>query len=129
MFRFVTHNGWLLLLLCAAASSLHADVIDGEELVDPTRPLFVNRNTNDVDSSVLDMIRNVVPSSFNVSFIRVGSQSSMAVVNDQRVSVGDVIGGAEVIAIDRSSVTLSVNNQEQRISLFRDSVRAPVANQ
>jgi hypothetical protein len=102
-----------------------ADVIDGEELVDPTRPLFTNQRSNtDSDSTVAAMINRVLPSSFDLSFIRLGGNGAMAVINDQRVGIGDSIGGAEVVAIDRSSVTLSINNQEQRISLYDTDVKS-----
>ena len=54
-------NKFGILLLFFAASSAKADLIDGEELVDPTRPLFIGRGDSDTD--VLTMIRNVVPAS------------------------------------------------------------------
>lgn len=104
-----------------------ADIIDGEELVDPTRPLAVTRAQSSADDSVMNMIRSVVPSSFDVSFVRASSNSPMAVINDQRVTIGDVIGGATVVAIDRNSVTLSINDEERRISVFGTSIKAPAS--
>ena len=103
-----------------------ADIIDGEELVDPTRPLVMaSARSSDVESSVMDMIRNVVPSNFDVSFVRASSSSPIAVINDQRVTIGDEVNGATVVAIDRNSVTLSVNNEERRISVFGTSIKSP----
>lgn len=114
----------LSLMLCAY--SVNADLIDGEELVDPTRPLFVSSGSQSDSSSVLSLIQSIVPSSYDLSFIRAGS-SPVAVINQERVTLGDVIGGATVVAIDRSSVTLSVNGEEQRISLYGDTIKAPVS--
>lgn len=104
-----------------------AELIDGEELVDPTRPFL----PADIDNSLLvqELIRTVVPASFDLSFIRAGSSSPMAVINQQRVTIGDVIGGAEVIAIDRSSVTLLIDEEERLISLYDVSVKAAAVSQ
>lgn len=122
MFRYL-----LTVMLGLLVSSVtFADVIDGEELVDPTRPIFVNRSSPVEDDAVLDMIRRVVPSSYDVSFVRASSSAPMAVINDQRVTIGDTIGGATVVAIDRNGVTLSINSEERRISLFGTSVKTPV---
>ena len=113
-------------LLVQMPTLVFADQIDGEELVDPTRPLFFSMAPEGEGSAaVMNMIRNVLPSSFEVSFIRASSTSPMAVVNSERVTIGDSIGGASVVAIDRSSVTLSVNGEERRISLYGDSVKSP----
>lgn len=110
-----------------ASGQLVAEVIDGEELVDPTRPVSIEN----IDDSALvqDLIRNVVPASFDLSFIRAGSASPMAVINRQRVTIGDIIGGAEVVAIDRNGVTLLVNNAERRISLYDVSVKSTSLSQ
>lgn len=117
--------GFVLMLVLLAAAPVSAGVIDGEELVDPTRPLFyTQRSTTDSDSAVTAMINRILPSSFDLSFIRLGGSGAMAVINDQRVGIGDSIGGAEVVAIDRSSVTLSINNQEQRIGLYDTDVKS-----
>ncbi len=109
-----------------ASAEVMADQIDGEELLDPTRPLFFSTAPEGEGSTaVMNMIRNVLPSSFEVSFIRASSTSPIAVVNSERVTIGDSIGGASVVAIDRSSVTLLVNGEEQRVSLYGNSVKSP----
>lgn len=127
MFRMAAMKNILLIgMLMQATALVNADQIDGEELVDPTRPLFFSRvGSGEASVEVMNMIRNVLPSSFEVSFIRASSTSPMAVVNSERVTIGDSIGGASVVAIDRSSVTLSVNGEERRISLYGDSVKSP----
>lgn len=118
----------LLITSLLAGGSVLADVIDGEELADPTRPLMlVGTGSDATDSSVADMIRAVVPSSYDVSFVRASSTSPIAVINDQRVTIGDQVGGATVVAIDRNSVTLSINDQERRISVFGRDIKTPAA--
>lgn len=113
-----------IILLGFAAGNVHADLIDGEELRDPTRPLFVR--AQETSGEVLNMIRNVVPASYDLSFVRASSSSPIAVINSERVTVGDVIGGATVVAIQRSSVTLSVNGEERVITLYDQSIKSPV---
>lgn len=113
------------LLLGLSSSVACADLIDGEELVDPTRPLIMAVSLGQSNTDVMAMIRNVLPTSFDVSFIRASGSSPMAVVNSERVTIGDSIGGASVVAIDRSSVTLSINGEERRVSLYGDSIKTP----
>ena len=116
-----------LSLAALGSGQTAADVIDGEELADPTRP-FTLSNTSD-SSLVQELIRNVVPASYDLSFIRASGSAPMAVINQQRVTVGDIIGGAEVIAIDRSGVTLLVGEEERRISLYDVSVKTTSVSQ
>jgi len=114
-------------LLIQAPTLAQAEIVDGEELVDPTRPLFVSAAAMPEGSTaVMNMIRNVLPTSWDVSFIRAGA-SPMAVVNSERVTIGDSIGGASVVAIDRSSVTLSINGEERRISMYGEGIKTPVS--
>ena len=115
-----------LLLTLLFCGSLAADVIDGEELVDPTRPLFAGAVVESDDTGLPDRTRNILPANFDVTFVRASSSSPIAIVNDQRVTVGDTIGGAQVTGIDRNGVTLSVNGQERRITLFGSGVKTPV---
>ena len=114
-----------LSLAALGSGQTAADVIDGEELADPTRP-FTLSNTSD-SSLVQELIRNVVPASYDLSFIRASGSAPMAVINQQRVTIGDIIGGAEVIAIDRSGVTLLIGEEERKISLYDVSVKTSVS--
>jgi len=106
------------------ANQALAELIDGEEFIDPTRPIFATGNTE--DSSLAEMIRTVVPASYDLTFVRAGSSSPIAVINNQQVTIGDMIGGALVVAIERSSVTLLINDEEKRINLY-GSIKSPVS--
>ena len=99
-----------------------AELIDGEDFADPTMPLFYI--ATNVDDEVDQIFRTVVPASYDISFIRAGGDSSFAVINSVRVSEGDVIGGARVVAIDRAGVTLFIDNEERRINMYGNSVKS-----
>jgi len=117
------------LIGACVASGVAADVIDGEELIDPTRPLLVELAKvpeEEAGGSLLDMFRAATSTEFEVTFVRASSRSPMAIVNDQRVTVGDVISGATVVAIDRNSVTMEVDGLQQEISLYSTNVKSPV---
>lgn len=117
------------ILLTGVAQFVTADVIDGENLIDPTRPLFFSLSkTVPAGVDVSGLISNVSASSWDVSFIRASGARPMAVVNSERVTIGDLIGGAEVIEIDRNSVTLLVNDEETRISIFDTALKSQVQN-
>lgn len=116
----------LSLSIVLLSMSIQADVIDGEDLVDPTRPLGFIAGNND-DDSFLERFTGILPTSFDVTFIRAGSSNSIAVINEERVTIGDNIGGAEVVGIQRSSVTLLINGEETVISLY-DSVKSAASN-
>lgn len=108
--------------LVTVASLARAELIDGEDFVDPTRPLFYVDNS---DVGVVDQIfRTVVPASYDISFIRAGGDSSTAVINNVRVAVGDIIGGAEVILIDRDGVTLLIDDEERRINMYESRIKS-----
>lgn len=100
------------------------DVIDGEDFVDPTRPLLFRDSVNLREQNLATgRQRNGSSPGFNVSFIRADGAVPVAVVNNARVTVGDLVGGAEVVSIARNRVTLLVDGQEQVISIFNPAVK------
>ena len=108
--------------MLSLAPIARAELIDGEDFVDPTMPLFYIESS--VDDEVDQLFRTVVPASYDISFIRAGGDSSFAVINSVRVSEGDVIGGARVVAIDRAGVTLFIDNEERRINMYESTVKS-----
>lgn len=115
----------LTFLLVSAKTT--AEIIDGEELVDPTVPLaevLIENEGLGIDLSAL--YQNIVPENFNLSFTRASTTNPMAVINNQRVTVGDLIGGATVTKISRSSVTLLIQDEEREIGLYDTSVKRAV---
>ncbi len=118
---------WVLLFgsILLVTQLARADVIDGEELVDPTRPLFASTENNE-EIDLTEIYRNVVPASFEINFIRASSENPIAVINGVQVTLGDIIGGATVAGIGRDTVTLLINGQENEISLYKTSVKSAV---
>ncbi len=108
------------------------DIIDGEEFIDPTRPLEVVSavpESSEGESRIatfLDRFRGDTPPTFDVTFVRASSNSPMAIVNEQRVTLGDVVNGATVVGIDRNGVTLAVDGLERHFGMFSNSVKSPV---
>lgn len=101
---------------------------DGEMLRDPTRPFAVtgiSRGTvGDSPGSDRSLpTGGLTQSNFSVTFIRDGGASPMAVINEQAVTIGDLIAGATVVAISPDGVTLSVNGLEQVITTFGPTVK------
>lgn len=128
MFKFQTTAIAVTFLLVSAQAL--AEIIDGEELVDPTVPLaevLIENAGLGIDLSAL--YQNIVPENFNLSFTRASTTNSMAVINNQRVTVGDLIGGATVTKISRSSVTLLIHDEERVIGLYDTSVKSAVLKQ
>ncbi len=106
-----------LSLLAAAAQGQGGLLIDGEAFRDPTRPPRVNAvQAQTAESSV--------GRSYEVTFIRAGSESSAAVINGTLVTVGGTVDGAIVQAISTDSVTLEVAGQLVEVNAFRAGFRS-----
>lgn len=73
-----------------------------EELRDPTRPHTYNKVERTVHG---------VPS-FAVNAIFVSDDRRIAIINGERVRVGDVVSGATVVDIQKEQVTLSVSGKQ-----------------
>ena len=101
---------------------------DGEVLRDPTRPFAISGAGRGSPGNIMESLQSLpngglTRSNFNVTFIREGGASPMAVVNDQRVTIGDLVGGATVVAISADGVTLSVSGLDQVITTFGPTVK------
>ncbi len=137
------------MLVLSAVSIARAELFGDEDLRDPTRPASVRvaadgsflfglmdalggfgdglrTGLDDLSEFGAGAIGEMVSSGYTVSFIRTGGERPVAMVNQQLVSPGDVIGEATVVSIDADGVTLLVNGQEQRVSNFIAPVKARV---
>ncbi|MEX0740078.1 MAG: hypothetical protein WD071_12115 [Pseudohongiella sp.] len=115
-------------LFAQTAQSPATQSFDGEVLRDPTRPFAVTgasrgSSGNAVDGDRSLSLAGLAQRNFTVTFIRDGGSSPMAVINDQRVTLGDLVEGATVVAISSDAVTLSVNGLEQVINTFGPTVK------
>ena len=126
------HRRWVacvLLLLCALPSlSVSAETFSGEELKDPTRPAGA-APVVDAEGGVgfLDGLfggaASLLNSNYEVTFIRAGGAEPVAMINAKLVKTGDMVGEAEVIAIDAQSVSLRVNGGIQRVTSYNGTVK------
>lgn len=137
------------LVVLSSAAMASAELFGDEELRDPTRPVAVRVAAdgsflfglmdalggfgNDLRTGLDDLgalgvgaLGEMVSSGYTVSFIRTGGERPVAMVNQQLVVPGDVIGEATVVSIDADGVTLLVSGQEQRVSNFIAPVKARV---
>lgn len=137
------------MLVLSGVSSAGAELFGHEELRDPTRPasvrvaadgslLFVlmdalggfgdglRTGSDDLSEFGAGAIGETVSGGYTVSFIRTGGERPVAMLNQQLVSPGDVIGEATVVSIDADGVTLMVNGQEKRVWNFIAPVKARV---
>lgn len=114
-------------LLAQSTQSSAAQSFDGEMLRDPTRPFAALSgrapSTGSVEGGRLLPDAGLTRRNFNVTFIRDGGASPMAVINGQQVMEGDLIDGATVTAITSAGVTLSVNGLDQVINTFGPTVK------
>ena len=84
-------------LLLAAAS-----IVSAEELRDPTRP-----HTYTVERATVAGVPR-----FSINAIFVSDERRLAIINGERVQVGDRVSGATVVSIEKEQVTLSVSGKQ-----------------
>lgn len=88
-----------------------------EILRDPTAPLFSNA-ASQPQTNLFSLV-----SSYKVTSILLRPNMKVAVINSRQVREGDVIGNAEVVKIDKNTVTLQVAGENQVLELYGRSVK------
>lgn len=121
--------GVLAVILLLQVGVASAEVIDGEELKDPTRPMGAVRGAEARQgegflSGLLGSAEGLLNQAYTVSFIRAGGTDPVAMINDQLVRAGDRVGEAEVVAIDRDRVSLRINGEVRQVMSFDSSVKS-----
>lgn len=123
----------LLSVLLMSAVSAQAEMIDGEDLKDPTRPMGVSasmaaegngRGVGSLLAGLLGGATDLLSGGYTVSFIRAGGTDPVAMINDQLVRAGDRVGEAEVVSIDRDRVSLRIDGEVREIMGFDSSVKS-----
>lgn len=117
----------LVMVSVLNVSQVSAELIGGEELKDPTRPVD-RTESSDVSqdgffSGLFGSASALLNSNYKVSFIRVGGAEPIAMVNEQLVKTGDSIGAAQVVSIETDSVSLLIDGVVQRVASFNDTVK------
>jgi hypothetical protein len=110
------------------AGSVHAATMDDELLVDPTVPLAiaVAPQARSESSGSLFGFPNTVAGNYELKSVLVRPSGSFAVINDQRVRVGDSVGAARVTRIESDHVMLNVNGRIERLELYGNSIKTLV---
>lgn len=95
-----------------------------ELLVDPTAPLVMTTQALEEDGlSFLPSGLLAGAGGYALGSILIREEDRIAVINDQRVRVGESIGNARVTAIEPGGVTLNVDGQLQTLELYTSSIK------
>lgn len=100
---------------------------DVESLRDPTRPLNFMPGEEST-GTLIEGLENVF-SSFRLNSVLIRDQDRIAVINDQRVRVGDQVGRATVTGIDNTRVVLDVDGEARVLELYGAPVKTLVAGE
>ena len=96
------------LLIIISLTTFAATAKDSSEYRDPTRPWNYQKPSAQVGTSRLQLTE-----------IRMTPSSRQAVINGQRLKVGERINGFQVIHIERGHVVLRNQESEQKLSLVK----------
>lgn len=99
-----------------------------EALFDPTTPLNYAVESEASAGFFLDGLPTPL-SSYKLTSVLIRSGDRIAIINDQRVRVGDSIGEAKVISIDSNSATIDVDAETKVLQLYTNTVRTLVAGE
>lgn len=125
MFKQGRHKQWVIAaVMLPGLLSTVVKGADDELLVDPTAPLFADVSGDSTGADLQPALAGFVR--YQVSSILIREDDRVAVINAQRVRVGDSIGSARVTAIDPGSVTIRVDGEQQTLQLYRDSIKTLV---
>lgn len=110
----------MLLVNISGVYSLNASAQIGAEeevLRDPTAPLFSTAGSQP-QANLFSLV-----SSYKVTSILLRPNMKVAVINSRQVREGDIIGNAQVVKIDKNTVTLQVAGEDQVLELYGRSVK------
>lgn len=82
---------------------------------DPTQPAVIE-NTVSNDKATKRSL-------YDLQSIIIGKTRRLALINDRFVSVGDVVGDAKVVVIDKNRVVLSEGERQLTLYLFDHNIR------
>lgn len=120
----------LTLLSVFVAFSAQSATTNDELVVDPTVPLnFVIPEGGEGNGDVgiggpFDLLG--LFTSYELSSVLIRAEDRIAVINGERVRVGDSIGSARVTAIESDHVTLNVNGKIETLERYTGSIKTLV---
>jgi hypothetical protein len=125
--RHIAVFGVSLAMAASMLSGAQAAATNDELLVDPTIPLGLvigpegGEGDGEGSFDLLGMF-----TSYELSSVLIRAEDRIAVINEERVRVGDSVGGARVTAIEPGHVTLNVNGKIETLELYGASIKTLV---
>lgn len=117
-------------LMCAStlANAVQAATTqDDELLVDPTVPLSLTYAPEaGEEGGGLFGFLNTVTTSYTLNSVLIRPGDRFAVINGERVRIGDSVGAARVTQIESDHVVLNVNGRIDRLELYGASIKTLV---
>jgi MSHA biogenesis protein MshK len=89
---------------------MHAGVVHGEQLTDPTRP----------PDQIGYVPSEAAPAGPSLQSVLISPQRRVAIISGKTVKVGDKFGSAHVVSITESEVVLRNGKEMQTLKLFPD---------
>ena len=114
-----------LMLLSGAlcAQPIHDTVLMADQLVNPTLPF---KHTRPESASLASQEERADQAALVVNSILIRSNLRLAVINSQRLEVGDLIDEAHVLAIEPGYVLLEQAGEVKQLELHPASLRKAV---
>ena len=108
------------LLVCMTSQFAMAELVNGEDLIDPTSPL------NKVDQSLLNSGAQIgfARPALRVSSILIRGETKIAVINDQRVEAGDQLGSAKILSVTPAFVSVEIDGEVEDLYLYQNSIKS-----
>jgi len=94
------------------AANSQAELVDGEELIDPTAPFLLEVESAEPVTNLFATLN-----SYELNSILIRDDFRVAVINSKRVKEGELIGSARVVSIERGKVTLDLDGEERVLNL------------
>ncbi len=110
----------IVVLLCAFAGMATA-AGTGKALTDPTRPANWHARSDVPLTADADPVGGLI---LQGVFSAPGQRSAM--INGQRVAVGDMVSGATVLLIEKNKVTLSLDGESIELAAMLPTVKSAV---
>jgi hypothetical protein len=119
----------LVLAVLVATGGVLGATQDDELLVDPTMPLSLafgasEATSTDSEGGFFGLFSAFT--SYELTSILIRAEDRIAVINEERVRVGDKIGSAVVASIETDHVTLNIDGEIESLELYENSIKTPV---
>lgn len=120
MARYLSKPGALMacLLLCCSTMAAVVEDVDGEELRDPTAPLYPAGREDSAGEQA-----GLPTGSLRLSSILIRPNQRIAVINGRQLSVGDQVGSARVVSIETDVVTVESAGSRRQLRLHANSIK------